>query len=745
MFNSFIENNGWRKKLVETRFFLWFFVGALILLLLYGASVYSYLLFHILAEFFSIIVACIVFVIAWNSRKYADNGFFLFIGTAYLFVAGIDFVHTLTFQGMDIIRGIDTNIPTQLWVGARYLQSIALVVAPFFLKRKIYTPKYLLLFGLVFFLILFLIFSGNFPDAFVEGAGLTSFKISSEYVISFILMTAGVVYVKLRRFFDPNVLAMLLWSLSLNILAEVSFILYFDPTGFFNLIGHFFKVLSFFLIYEAMVVTGITSPQKIIFKQLHESEKKFRDLFDHMSDGFALHKIITVEGDPVDYEFLEVNQAFEKLTGISASQAIGRRVTDIIPGIENDSADWIKRYGDIALNGGNKSFEQKSEAPEKWFSVTAYSPGPGYFATLLEDKTDRKKFEDKLQESEEKYRTLVEASPDGIMFLDDRKKPFFLNSACREQFGLDDGSIETWDYMTCIHEDDQTDFEIALDVALKGKMSTIEIRKIDRNFNVGTYRVRVVPVKSEGAHGVRIFAISRDITEQKKIDNAKTEFISLASHQLKTPLTSAGFAVEILNKKYSNDEESKDLLVDLQDDINFMTDIITRLLGISRIEMGTFIDDPKSTELLPYLNGIVSNLSRMLDKKQQSLIKEFDANLPEYITIDQNILKNVIQNLINNASRYTPINKTITLGAMEKDGRLNISVTDTGPGIPKEIQPKVFTKMYKAFEALDAEGDSSGLGLYIAKLFTERIGGKIRFETEEGVGTTFSISLPILK
>jgi hypothetical protein len=103
---------------------------------LWATSQYSFLLFHTIAELFSIVVACTVFVITWNLRDLLTNGFLAFIGVGYLFVAGIDFVHTLAYSGMNIFAGFDANLPTQLWIGARYLQAFTLLLAFFFLRRR---------------------------------------------------------------------------------------------------------------------------------------------------------------------------------------------------------------------------------------------------------------------------------------------------------------------------------------------------------------------------------------------------------------------------------------------------------------------------------------------------------------------------------------------------------------------------------------------------------------------------------
>jgi len=107
-----------------------FLMGIFIFLGLYLTSLYHYLLFHSLAEIFSITIACGIFMIAWNSRQFIDNNYLLFIGIAYLFVAGVDLIHTLAYKGMGVFEGYETNLATQLWIATRYMVSLSLLIAP---------------------------------------------------------------------------------------------------------------------------------------------------------------------------------------------------------------------------------------------------------------------------------------------------------------------------------------------------------------------------------------------------------------------------------------------------------------------------------------------------------------------------------------------------------------------------------------------------------------------------------------
>jgi PAS domain S-box-containing protein len=131
---------------------------------------------------------------------------------------------------------------------------------------------------------------------------------------------------------------------------------------------------------------------------LQESESKYRSLFENMTSGFAYHKVVLdANSEPVDYVFLEVNDAFERLTGLERDDILGKRVTEILPRIRNSEFDWIETYGEVALTGQEIKFDQHSEALGRWFCVSAYSPRKGYFATVFEDITERRLIEEELR------------------------------------------------------------------------------------------------------------------------------------------------------------------------------------------------------------------------------------------------------------------------------------------------------------------------------------------------------------
>jgi hypothetical protein len=243
---------------------------------LYFTSRINYLLFHSLAEIFSIVVACSLFMIAWNSRQYIKNPYLLFIGIAYLFIGSIDLLHTLAYKGMPIFADYDFYA-NQLWIGARYMESITLLLAFAYLYagRPIRPygvfAAYTLATGL---LIASVLYWKIFPECFVADAGLTPFKKISEYIICLILMVNIYLLTKSRNKFESKVFRLLLLSIICTIISELAFTFYVSNYGFSNLVGHYFKIFSFILVYLAIIKTGIEKPYELIFRDLDHTNKK---------------------------------------------------------------------------------------------------------------------------------------------------------------------------------------------------------------------------------------------------------------------------------------------------------------------------------------------------------------------------------------------------------------------------------------------------------------------------------------
>ncbi|MBN1375048.1 MAG: GGDEF domain-containing protein [Dehalococcoidia bacterium] len=274
-------------------------VFALVLCGLYFTSLYSYILFHSLIEIFSVIITSCIFIIAWNSRRFLDNNYFLFIGVAFLFITTIDIAHTLAYKGMGVFQGYDANLPTQLWIAMRYMVAISFMIAPLTINRKMKVAPVFVVYALLTVLLFLSIFYWTiFPDCFIEGKGLTPFKIVSEYVICLILLGSIALLFYQRKTFDSNVFRLLVASIILGILAEFAFTTYVSVYGFANLVGHILICISFYLVYKAIIETGLTKPYDLLFRNLKQSEEELRtlSLVDELTGLYNRRGFLTIGG-----------------------------------------------------------------------------------------------------------------------------------------------------------------------------------------------------------------------------------------------------------------------------------------------------------------------------------------------------------------------------------------------------------------------------------------------------------------
>jgi signal transduction histidine kinase len=264
-------------------------VAAILLPLLLWAETESYLLFHSLVELFSIVIAASAFVVAWKSRLYRRDGFLFFLGTSLLAVGALDLVHVLVYKGMGVVPGLGSDPATQIWLAARYLMAISLVIAPLFIDRKIRVTLTAAAFGTVLLLVLLAIFTWDvFPTAYVEGQGLTAFKRISEYVICFLLLVAMAGLWRQRQAFTADILGLLLGAMGVTILQELAFTLYQDPYGHWNFVGHALKVVAFFLLYKAIVESGLARPYDLLFHDLQRHQEQLQRLNETLEQRVAM-------------------------------------------------------------------------------------------------------------------------------------------------------------------------------------------------------------------------------------------------------------------------------------------------------------------------------------------------------------------------------------------------------------------------------------------------------------------------
>ncbi|KKU36674.1 MAG: Two-component sensor kinase [Candidatus Wolfebacteria bacterium GW2011_GWC2_46_275] len=239
-------------------------------------------------------------------------------------------------------------------------------------------------------------------------------------------------------------------------------------------------------------------------------------------------------------------------------------------------------------------------------------------------------------------------------------------------------------------------------------------------------------------------SIQRDITARREADKTKNEFISIASHQLRTPLTVINWYTQMLSKGEVGqlNNEQQEYLGRIQSASKRMVDLINSLLSVSRVDLGALNVKPEQIQLTEIADSILVEMGNPIEKKQLHIVREYDPQASS-INADPALVRIIFQNLILNAIQYTPEKGIITIGIARKGiAEILITVADNGYGIPVGQQARIFEKFFRADNAQKEQPEGNGLGLYIVKSILELIGGTIWFESEENKGSTFYAVLP---
>lgn len=372
---------------------------------------------------------------------------------------------------------------------------------------------------------------------------------------------------------------------------------------------------------------------------------------------------------------------------------------------------------------------------------------------LFETLEDLDRERGRLAEEKAKDEALLGSIADAVMAIDVNGKIIFINKKAEEWFGVAEEAAKGRPYADiCTIEQGEFDepkkvpeSERPINKALKtGKVIQTSayylMAKGNKRIPVS---ITVSPVVLKGKTAGAIDVI-RDITEEKRIERSKNEFVSIASHQLRTPLTAIKWYIESLlagdagklNKKQQKYFE------EVYRGSERMANLIGALLDASRIELGTLVKDRKDIVLKTECEKIIGELNVIIEKKKLKIVQKYEDNIPR-IKSDPRAVRLILQNIISNAVKYTAKGGDITISVEKSGSRALVSVADNGVGIPRDAQDKIFTKFFRADNVKPVDQEGTGLGLYIAKQAIEQLKGKIWFDTILGKGTTFYVELPL--
>jgi PAS domain S-box-containing protein len=354
-----------------------------------------------------------------------------------------------------------------------------------------------------------------------------------------------------------------------------------------------------------------------------------------------------------------------------------------------------------------------------------------------------------LRETLERYELIFQATHDILYDLCLQTGKVTWNEALYTQYGYAKssqmGTLEWW--AKHIHPDDALRVENDISDWLSGDNDTWQTEYRFRKAN-GSYtyvRDRGFVIRASDATPLRIIGSFLDIARQKNLDRAKDDFISLVSHQLRTPLT----VIRIYGEMFTNG-----LLGELDNvqsaHIACMTNASIRLLklvedilNISRIELGNFDVSPTAVNTNALIRECIQEVTPLAAGKRITITFEADETLPP-LPIDSMVFTQILDNLLSNAIRYTKAARGhIAVNFSQRENEYVLSVCDNGIGIPKAAQAHIFDRFYRAPNAVNSEEQGTGLGLYLVQLMTQAFGGRVWFESVKNTGTTFNVGISL--
>jgi PAS domain S-box-containing protein len=501
-------------------------------------------------------------------------------------------------------------------------------------------------------------------------------------------------------------------------------------------------------------------------QELEASDERYRTLFNSIDEGFCIIEVLFNQaGAPVDYRFLEINPAFEKLTGIPADEALrGTPISQLVPNFEER---WYQLYGKVAVTGEPVRTVEGSEAMGRWFDVNAFRVGgqeSRKVAVLFNNITERKKAEqdrerllEQLEAERSKLAYLFTKAPAFVATLKGPEHIFELtNPAYLQLIGHRD--VIGKPVREALPEIEGQGFFEILDNVFQtgepfiGRELSVQLQwepdaPLENRFVDFVYQ----PILEANGSVSGIFAHGFDITEQvqarrdaEQANRAKDEFLATLSHELRTPLNAIlGWSTMLSDTK--TDEEIRVRAVEtIRRNARIQSQLIDDILDVSRIISGKLKLETQPLELSSVIEAAVESVLPAAQAKEIRLQRVLDSG-SSMISGDRNRLQQIVWNLLSNAVKFTPKGGRVQIRLERINSHIEIIVSDTGIGISPKVMPFIFERFRQADSATTRQHGGLGLGLAIVRHLVEMHGGTVEVESGgEGSGSTFTVKLPLI-
>lgn len=730
---------------------------------------------HAITEIFSIIVSMMVFALIFSARHIVKNSKAVFLASAFFIVSLVDVAHTLSYAGMPAF--VTPGSPTKsifFWLIARYIAGLSLLTVAILhwrntelkLNFNYMVLASITLVGLAYYLGLYHL--DAMPRTFIPGQGLTSFKIGAEYtLIAMLGTTAFMFYRKINRNqeFDTRYL---FFATAITILSELSFTLYSDITDMFNLLGHIYKVIAYVYIFRAMFIFAVRKP----YEKLSQSEQYNRSLFENSTIGLAL---TDMEGRLID-----VNQSFADIIGCSIDECKEKSYWQITPEIyAKQEQQQIEKLLTNGLYGPyEKEYVHKDGhlVPVRLSGSLIKRDGRQFIWSSVEDITHEVKANRARYETEQHFRQLAEHIREVFWISNVDKTEFiYISPAYRSIWGRTCESLyaDPATFEQAIHPVDYQKMKSALASQAYSHYSQ-EYRIIRPDGSVRWIKTQSFPVRNHEGVIYRIAGISEDFTEEKeaqallekrvkertqdlakkekqlidardeaqRANLAKSQFLSRMSHELRTPLNAIiGFS-HLLILSEDLDDNQLSSVKDILSAGEHLLEMVNEVLDLARIESSNYTLDIVDTNIVETIQECVTLSEPIFQQYEVKVSINTEVTGDGIVKSDHTKLRQIILNLLSNASKYNQRGGSITIRCSDRDNHMvRVEVVDTGIGIPEDKYDYVF-EPFNRLDAKNSEIEGTGIGLTITRQLVMAMNGNIGFNSTPGQGTIFWFELP---